>query len=273
MKTFLLFSLTAAVSSTALSAATLYDFNALASDGSVHFSNAVAGWTQSTTNPTFDGADVPLAYIDSAALGGSVSSAGYLGTIRGNLVPNAPTTLTGTLNTGTPTAITGNTLSIDISFLDDAADSFTSRDSFSIGITNSLDLSVASLSFNPNGGDANLWDVSFEVGGIVTNSSVTLSSNTGYRLFVDFLDTSVQFGYGSTTSSSASTYFGTSSTTAAGTSEFGNLLLTHTPNGAAGSSANALVFDNVAINPVPEPSAALLLGVSALGLFRRNRRN
>ncbi|MBB5350820.1 hypothetical protein HNR46_001054 [Haloferula luteola] len=263
MKPSLLLCLPAlALGASSLNAAVLYDFNSEVSDA--FFSSDISGWSQDIANPTPFGAEAPMAYVaDASIVGGVATGTGYLGTLRVNQAPHATTSITGDLSAaGT---MSGYSLSMNFGILDNTSDPYTTRDSFSIAVTDSTTATLGMLSITPTVGDVNLWDLSV-VGG---TGSVTVDVNSGYVLFITFLDDAVKFSYGSAASGVGSIEIGEVAASVSG--DFGSLVLTHTPDAseALGTSANALIFDNIAV--VPEPGTALLCGVAALGLMRRRR--
>lgn len=243
-------------------AATSYNFDSNVVDDL--FTVDVAGWSQNVNNPFFGGEELGLAYIDINPNPANGSSAGFLGTTWTNSGSGSVVVSGDISDAG---AFSGQMVTLDMSLVSDP--SATVRDSFGINITGASS-TVASVFFTP-GSTATSWDVSYAVGGGASQSTlITLETDTSYSFFVQFLDGAITFGYGS---GSVSTSFAIAITGAAAGESFDEIQFVHTPNATEpiGSSTNAIVFDNIAVGIIPEPTSAMLMGVAALGLLRRRR--
>ena len=239
-------------------AATSYNFDSNVVDDL--FSGDVAGFTQNVNNPFFGGEELGLAYIDANPTGGS--PAGFLGTTWTNFGTGSVIVTGDISDAGT---LSGQQITVDMSLVS----SGTVRDSFGINVTGASS-TVASVFFTP-GATSTSWNVSYAVGGGASESTlVTINTDTSYSFFVQFLDGSITFGYGS---GGVSTPFAIALTGAAAGEDFEGIQFVHTPNPdeAVGFSTNAIVFDNIAVGAIPEPTSAMLMGVAALGLLRRRR--
>ena len=263
---FFLSTALAVITSGVGAAATVYNFESEAVDD--FFSGGgVTGWTQDQPNPSIIGTQIPLAYINTATFAGTSSNAGYLGTLRGNLTPNATTTLSGAISGAG--SLAGSRLSVNFAIADNAGDTFMTRDSFQISITDNSSATIAQLLFTPDAGDTAIWNLWYSLGGgALISSASTAIANSGYFLDFLFTFTAASISYGTATTGTGTSVIGTG--VVPGFSDFEALNISHIPTGAPGSSANALVFDNV-VATIPEPSSAALLALAALGLIRRRR--
>lgn len=263
---FIITAILSAIAGQAL-AATSYNFDSTAI-GSL-FTDSVLGWSQPTPNPpSVGGFDHPMAYI----VAGDTGNAGLIGTLLGNTPANTTTTLIGSI--ADAGAISGKTVSLTVAILDDATDAYTTRDSFSISIMSSPTLEIASLLFTPNAGNPALWDISYDTGtGTDTLTASTVEANSNYAFFLAFTDTGIRFTYGTAADGVGTNLIGDVITDSAEGEDFSSINIEHNPLGVAGSSADALAFDNINVGgvSVPEPTSALLLGVASLGLLRRRR--
>lgn len=265
--------LTAGISSLILGsafAASSYNFESEASND--FFTGGVTGWTQSTTNPEISGVVVPLAYISSLDLGtGSGSSlVGFVGTRRTNLASAATTTLIGDLSGSG--SMSGGTLSLNFGIIDTVAT--TVKDDFGFNIVDSSSATVASVFLIASPGNPTIWNIGYSVdGGALVTTASTVASNSGYALFVSFLDGNIRITYGTAADGIGTNLIADVSTSAAAGALYGSLEIFHDPSstGAPDESRNALVFDNIVATTIPEPTSALLLGVASLGLLRRRR--
>lgn len=236
----------------------IYDFNSESVDD--FFTDGVSGWTQSNTNPSAFGTEFPLAYISEINFGAGASNAGVLGTLRSNTADNSPTTVTGGLSFSlTDPAPPSATL--DFALLNPGG---ANRDAFSFALSSATG-TLAEVFFTPDTGDVNLWDIGYATnGGTPVTSLSSVIAGSAYELSIIFGSSETSFSYGAT-STGANVQFGTGPVI----SEIGRLSkvsATHTPVAAAGSSINALVFDNITVtmpesSVIPEPSSALLLGM------------
>jgi len=244
-----------------------YDFNSETS-GDL-FSNGVTGWSQDTANPVAFGTEFPLGYISSVNFTGSASNAGFLGTYNGNTADNSSTTVSGSLaGSG---QIAGRAVSFNMAIVDNAADSFTTRDAFTVAVTNDSGTAVARLDFSPDSGNDSSWNVAIGVnGGATVATAYSLTQGSGYEIALQFLGDETRFLHRASTGGN---FIGLG-TLAPAVGTFGEFQATHNPLGLAGTSANALIFDDISAGAViPEPSSSLLavLGVSSLVLRRKRK--
>lgn len=249
-----------------------YDFES-ESNGD-YFSNGgvseVTGWSQDTANPVAFGDEFPLAYITPTQFTSTATNSGHLGTQLANTPDNASTSVSASL--GLSGAVPIGTITLNLAIVDNAADSFTGRDQFSVGVTNAGSTSIAQIDFIPNSGDDTLWDISLGVNGAaVATTGATMTAGAGYVFSIVFADSGTSFSYGASTGGVAGSLIADLGIVASG--DFGGIEMTHTPLAAAGTSANELVFDNITISDaVPEPSSSLLILSAVSGLFLRRRR-
>ena len=232
-----------------------FDFNSEGAND--YFSDGVSGWTQDSSNPTAFGDTFPLAYIASTNFGGGASNSGHLGTQFGNTSDNSSTTVSGTFSpvaggTGTIPSVT-----LNLAILDDAADSFTGTDAFTVGVQNAADVTIAQIEFTPNNGE---WLVN-------GSSGISIAPNSGYEFKINFAEDETSYLWGNA-NDGAFIVFDTAPAVAG--AYLAGIEMTHIPVASAGSSANTLVFDNI-VATVPEPSALALfiLGLPLLNLRRR----
>jgi hypothetical protein len=262
--------LTASVSSllfSSLSNAAMvsYDFDGQQS-GDL-FSGGVSGWSQDSANPSAFGTTFPLGYIGSVNFTGATSNGGYLGTYQANTADNSSTTLSGSL--AGAGQIPGRSVGFNVAILDNANDSFTTRDAFGVDVTNSSGASVARIDFSPNASNESAWDVAIGVnGGSTVTTAYSLTQGSGYELAIQFAAEETRFLH---RASSGGNLIGLGTLDRV-LGDFGDFQVSHSPQGFAGTSANALAFDNIA-TVVPEPSSSLLavLGVSSFMLRRKRK--
>ena len=261
------------------SASVVFNFETQ-SEGDFFAGGGVTGWTQDSPNPPgFLGApDSPLAYIqESSDFSGTINLTGHLGTQRANTPDGSPTTLTGDL---TASGLFSNPglVSLNIGIEDDPNDSFTTRDSFQVGVTNTLGTSLGVIGISPNAGDNTLWDIAVGATASSLNpTSFTMTRGLGYYFEIDFSSTSTEFFYGGSVSFDGSVLPGLlltslGSIAPASPGVFGEIAMTHIPNSSEpiGSSASTLVFDNITV--IPEPSLSLLLFSLVPGFLLRRKR-
>jgi len=229
------------------------------------FSGEVSGWSQDSANPTAFGTTFPLGYIGSVNFTGATSNGGYLGTYQANTADNSSTTLSGSL--AGAGQIPGRSVGFNVAILDNANDSFTTRDAFGVDVTNSSGASVARIDFAPNASNESAWDVAIGVnGGSTVATAYSLTQSSGYELAIQFAAEETRFLHRASTGGN----FIVLGTLDSVLGDFGDFQVSHSPQGIAGTSANALVFDNIA-TVVPEPSSSLLavLGISSFMLRRK----
>lgn len=248
----------------------LYDFESQAVDD--RFDGDVSGWSQDTANPEAFGTVFPLGYVSTVAFGGpgSDTNAGFLGTYRGNTPDNSSTTLTGDLSS-LGASIPSSAISLNLGILDDSTDPFGTRDVFSVVLLNASNTEAARIDLIPDTLDNTLWNVSIGVNGNpTTTTSSSLGAGFGYQIAFEFDDSETNFLYRS--SVSGGSYVGLGSLDPVTSGSLGAIQLAHHPQGVPGTSANALVFDNIAA--IPEPSSALgLLFILVGALGGRHRRS
>jgi hypothetical protein len=231
------------------------------------FSGGVSGWSQDSANPSAFGTTFPLGYIGSVNFTGATSNGGYLGTYQANTADNSSTTLSGSL--AGAGQIPGRSVGFNVAILDNANDSFTTRDAFGVDVTNSSGASVARIDFSPNASNESAWDVAIGVnGGSTVTTAYSLTQGSGYELAIQFAAEETRFLH---RASSGGNLIGLGTLDRV-LGDFGDFQVSHSPQGFAGTSANALAFDNIA-TVVPEPSSSLLavLGLSSLMLRRKRK--
>ena len=248
-----------------------YDFETQ-TEGDV-FDGEVTGWSQDTGNPEAFGVVFPIGYISTIDFSGSGSgtNTGFLGTYRGNTPDNASTTVTGDLSGVGAIAAGDSSVTFNLAIIDDSTDQFTTRDEFSVVVRNDSSGEVARIDLAPNAFDETLWNVSIGVNGAPTVGALySLEEGFGYQISIEFEGGQTRFLHRS--SVGGGTYIGLGNLAPVTSGDFGDIQMIHNPQGLAGSSANALVFDNIVAVPEPSSSSLLLLGLAgALGWRRRSK--
>ena len=233
------------------------------------FSDSVTDWSQDQSNPSAFGAIQPLGYIASTDFGFGASNAGHLGTRRGNLAPNSPTTVTGVFDFVGAGTVFNPQLTLNVAITDPGSVSFPGRDAFSVAVTDGSSATVAQIDFTPNALDNTLWDLGVGVNGApVSSSSASVSVGFAYEFKIDFGAASTSFLYGSALGGAT---VNIATLDPASGSQMAEIEITHNPLATEGTSANTIVFDNI-VASVPEPSACALLLLS-LPLFAARRRS
>ena len=235
------------------------------------FEDQVAGWSQSNTNPTAFDTTSPLAYIATTNFGGGGSKSGHLGTQFGNTPDNSSTTVSTNQNAGLLDFLglgPAPMLTMNLAILDETGDrdNFPGRDAFSVELRNSSAASLAEIKFVPTVGVASSWDIQVGVGGTETvTTGQTISALNPYRFQINF-GAATTFSYGDSTGGvSAFQTLGGSNL-----SDMDSIAMTHIPLAVAGTSANTLAFDDIALS-VPEPSGVALLLLGSTFLMGRRR--
>ena len=252
-----------------------YNFESSA-DGDLFAGGGVTGWTQDTSNLTAFGQTFPLAYIGSTNFGGSASKSAQLGTAQANTPDNGDTTLTGDLTSLDPIYNMMN-VSFNMAVLDNSADSYETRDAFSVALTTASGSQAATIGFTPTAGNNDSWDISVGVNGSTSTTPQTILSNSGYNFVISSRDNTTAFNYsagdgsgltiglGNPIVSPFSSGFNTTLNSVTG------ITFVHDPLGdSVGESANMLAFDDVTVQ-IPEPSSSLLM-VLSVGLLAIRRR-
>jgi hypothetical protein len=236
------------------------------------FEDQVAGWSQSNTNPSAFDTTSPLAYIATTNFGGGGSKSGHLGTGRGNTPDNSSTTVSTNQDAGLLNFLglgPAPMLTMNLAILDETGDSdnFPGRDAFSVELRNSSAASLAEIKFVPTVGDASSWDIQVGVGGTeAVTTDHTISALNAYRFQINF-GAATTFSYGDSTGGvSAFQTLGGSNL-----SDMDSIAMTHIPLAVAGTSANTLAFDDIALSSVPEPSGVALLLLGSTFLMGRRR--
>jgi hypothetical protein len=251
--------------------ATTFSYDFQSETNGDHFAGGgVDGWTQSNANPSAFGSTSPLAYISAKDFGNGSSNAGFLGTQFGNTSPNTSTTVSGALNVaGAPLPLRGVGVSFNLGIDDNSADAFLGRDGFSVALRDSANANIAQIVLTPTVGDNETWDVAVGIGNAVPSAtSATVNASSGYIFKVDFSAGATDFSYGASGGALPNAPFATLG--GVGLSDLGNIAMTHNPLAAEGTSANSLIFDNIAVS-IPEPSSAALLILGSAFLFGRRR--
>ena len=264
-----------AIAATPAVTSVTYDFESSAA-GDLFAGGGVTGWTQDTSNPTAFGQTFPLAYIGSTNFGGGISSSAQLGTAQSNTPDNGDTTLTGDLTSLDPIYNMMN-VSFSMAVLDNSADSYETRDAFSVALTTASGSQAATIGFTPTAGNNDSWDISVGVNGSTSTTPQTILSNSGYNFVISSRDNTTAFNYsagdgsgltiglGNPIVSPFSSGFNTTLNSVTG------ITFVHDPLGTSvGESATVLAFDNISVQ-IPEPSSSLLMVLSA-GLIAIRRR-
>jgi len=260
---------TAVVLISSASAATTFTYDFNSETAGDHFESDVVGWSQDTPNPSAFGTTIPFAYIASTNFGGGATNSGHLGTQFANTVDNSSTTVTGALDTSGAVSVPGR-VTMNLGIVDNTADQFEGRDAFSFAVFDLASAGLAQINFVPTVGDEDLWDVLVAVnGGSVTSTLANVVALSGYKFQIDFQAAATVFSYGSSESGSADTVFANLAPVTPG--GFGEVQVTHNPLAPAGTSANTIVFDDISVVVIPEPSS-LLLSLLASSLLLRRRR-
>jgi len=158
---------------------------------------------------------------------------------------------------------------MNLAILDETGDSdnFPGRDAFSVELRNSSAASLAEIKFVPTVGVASSWDIQVGVGGTeAVTTGQTISALNPYRFQINF-GAATTFSYGDSTGGvSAFQTLGGSNL-----SDMDSIAMTHIPLAVAGTSANTLAFDDIALSSVPEPSGVALLLLGSTFLMGRRR--
>lgn len=275
---FSCFSVVIAASSASGATSAIYDFDA-SSSGDIFANGDVAGWSQDNPNPpSLFGTSFPLGYIVDTEInpgsgtylfGAVPNPAGSVGTLRANSPTNATTTLSGVVDASSLTPTVPQVM-MSLGIFDNSADAFVGRDQFVAAVIGLPGEQLASVFFAPTPGDLNTWDVSVSTNGNpATVTGTTVTANLGYTFTIDFGFSGTSFLMNPTSGGSPVTLSEESPVLSFG-SRVNAFEMVHTPLGAAGSSANALVFDDLAVS-VPEPGSSFLLVLGA-GLLAARRR-
>ena len=233
------------------------------------FTGDVAGWTQDVANPTFVGDAVPLAYIGASNFGSGSSNTGFLGTQFANTSPNTSTTVSGALDFTGIDAVAAPVATFNLGIQDNTADVFPGRDEFSVALRSSASANIAQIVFTPTVGDEATWDVAVGIGDAVPSATAAkVDASAGYIFKIDFSEGATRFSYGGSAGGVPNVQFATLG--GVGLSGLGEIAMTHNPLADEGTSANSLIFDNIAVS-IPEPSSAALLILGSAFLFGRRR--
>jgi hypothetical protein len=241
-------------------ASVVYDFSSLATGQDV---NGYSGWSASQSNPSFPfGFGFDNSGNHALALGGAYVTAN---------IPTETVSVAGPSYKllSTTAGQTGASVTMNL-FLVDSTNAYSDRDTFSVSVSDSLGNTLASLFFIPRDQDSTpesstgLWDLSYDFydGTGVHTTAYSSAELELYTLTFSFgASASIDFGSGHFTGTPS--LYNDANT-------LGDLTYGWTAtNGVGAGGDNILVVDNVTF--VPEPSAALLGAVGALGLLRRRR--
>lgn len=242
-----------------------YNFESSAS-GDLFEGGGVPGWSQDIPNPTAFGQTFPLAYIATTDFGGGASLTAHLGTQFANTPDNADTVLTGDLSS--LSFYNTMSLSFNLAIVDDSADSFEGRDAFSVGLVNSAGSHIVTIGLTPVVGDNESWDLTVGTNGSTIATPYQVSANSAYGFFIDSDTTGTDFRFGPAGGNQVTI----DTLGAVGTlNTITGIAFEHDPLSPAGTSANTMIFDEVAVQ-IPEPSSSLLMVLSAgLVAIRRRR--
>jgi len=251
-----------------------YNFNS-STAGDQFSGNGVSGWSQDIANPSAFGQTFPLAYVTATDFGGGSSNAAHLGTQSANTPDNADTILTGSLSSldagGNQNVYNMVSVSFDLAVLDNSADSFGGRDGFSVALTTDSGAQAATVGFSPTTGNDDTWDVSVGVNGSTSTTGQTINANAGYRFYINSRDNMTDFLFQPADGNGIQIGLASlDDILVTDLNSISGIAFAHDPLADAGTSANALAFDNIEVT-VPEPSSSLLLVISA-GLIAIRRR-
>ncbi len=232
-------------------------FNSLTADAPL---TAEAGWSLSEANP----AGAPIAFV--GILNGSPS-----GALGGELNDMAVSSSTARLTMTSSLTSQYATVGMDL-LIKDSTNSYPTRDAFGIGIANGSGATIVTLNFLPVAQsftpsvDIGQWRLSYLLAG-------------GGEVLTDFyfnelqlLNLSVVFANNTASISvGGSTFGGNIAGFDAATNGVGNISFSWTKGGSANGD-NTMYFDNISVEPVPEPSAILLSGLASVFLLKRRRK-
>lgn len=226
---------------------------------------AQAGWSLSEANsPT-----TPIAFV--GVVGGNPT-----GALGGDLAditnPSGSAKLTMT------SSITNQYVTVGLDMLiTDSTNALPTRDEFGFSIANGSGATIVELFFLPVSqsltpgapGDIAQWQVAYLIAGAATTLtnfvfSESVLNNINVVFTNGLVDITIVNNGGSTSFGGAVNGFD------AGVNGVGNLSFNWTEGGTANGD-NTMYFDNISVEPVPEPSALLLSGVASLLLLKRRR--
>lgn len=256
--------LTVVTAAAAQGATFLEDFSGLIAGTPGDPLNAYNGWTQSESNPTGPGGG-PLAFGFTA----NSSTVAAIGVSEA-----VPTGNSFTVSHSLNTPLAGSTLSTTFIIIDSDL-TFPDRNDYSIGIfaglTNLFSLELEAADQNPPTGSGAQWYIS--VPGASPELFTVGFENGIYNLTVDFVQNLANVDYTvNLVNANNTTPFSTSGTIFGGAAFTIDSFQVGTSVGSGTDWGSGFIaIDNVAV--VPEASSFVLLGMAALGMASRRRRN
>lgn len=236
------------------------------------------GWSQTGSNSgpvNVGGVDriYPLAWVQNI----SGNQWGALGTRWAPNLASRTTTVSTSLSPtpGSPTAITNSRVAFSLALIDSVS-GFPVRDNFGVSIfSGSTELFSLSLTATATAA----WELGYSLGGtsattfgsLLAGDSITPAEAANFAL--NFYENTVSLIFSTEAGGVVTFELGSFDTSG----DLGDIVFSHThanpvlSGNSWSNSSNYMLFDNIAVTPIPEPSALLLSGFAALGLLRRRR--
>ncbi len=218
------------------------------------------GWTGSEANPagaTYAWAE-PVAGNMAGAIGGAYAEA---------VNPSASVTMA--------SSVFSSVASVELDvLLVNSSPSFPGRDTFSITVADGSGADLVTVVFEPTVTVADIarWEVGYSIeGGATTYTGLVLNENAWYDIALEFAGSGFTFTFGNTVDSVSLP--GAIAGFDGLTDGIGNLSFTWTKAPSTPYGDNYMLFDNITVTVVPEPStASLLSGLASLMLLRRRQK-
>jgi hypothetical protein len=246
--------------------AAVHTFDGLTSDSAL--TTAEAGWTLSEANT----ANAPLAYV------GPLVAGSITGGLGGEFADPAVNSTSVKLTMAS--SLTSSYASVGFDMLiKDSTNEVPARDAFGFSVANGSGATIVQLKFlpvaqslNPEAGVAAQWQLAYSVGGGATTfTDVAFTESALYFVSLSFAVNGLTLTVGNTVDSD--TFNATIPGFDGGVNGIGNLAFNwdkSSPTAAFGD--NSILFDNISVAAVPEPSALLMSGVASIALLGRRRR-
>ncbi len=224
---------------------------------------AQAGWTLSEVNSP----STPIAFV-------GVVAGDTTGALGGEFADIASPSGSAKLTMSSSLVSQYATVSLDL-LITDSSNSFPTRDIFGFGVASGSGASIVELSFLPvaqtltPNSDLAQWQLSYLIAGASTTlTSFVINEQVLNSINIVFANNGVAITLSN--SSITDSYGGTIIGFDSAVNGVGDLAFNWAKGGAANGD-NTMYFDNISIEPVPEPTVILLSGMTSLLLLRRRR--